>query len=261
MVGFANNKEMRSRVVEMALAVYRVTDFFPQSEALRNSLREKANEIVEGIVERGFESDFSRDTALLIQKVQTLLQYLALARNMRFMRSVNFTVLEREYRAVQEALQRELDVLDTVHQAGEGGRSASHSDVQSSERKKKIAEEPVLNPEGVLQANRAHKRKEATAKDAQARIHVKDRDENTDIARNTDSQGMPVRESANGMSMRQKIILNHVHKMKRAKISDFFTLFDGISSKTIQRDLQYLVDRRVLKKEGEKRWTIYSLKP
>jgi len=47
--------------------------------------------------------------------------------------------------------------------------------------------------------------------------------------------------------------------VNQAKISDFHSFFGDISSKTIQRDLQDLVSKSVLKKEGEKRWTVYSI--
>lgn len=67
------------------------------------------------------------------------------------------------------------------------------------------------------------------------------------------------RGDSNAINDRQKKILDHIKQVNQAKISDFFTVFGDISSKTIQRDLQDLVARSVLKKEGEKRWTIYSL--
>ena len=40
-----NLKEIQRKVFDLTLALYRVTDFFPKDEALKRSLREKANEI------------------------------------------------------------------------------------------------------------------------------------------------------------------------------------------------------------------------
>jgi predicted HTH transcriptional regulator len=68
-----------------------------------------------------------------------------------------------------------------------------------------------------------------------------------------------VQKNINGVNERQQKILEYVKQTSQAKISDFFTFFTDISSKTIQRDLQGLVAKNILKKEGEKRWTIYSL--
>ena len=58
---------------------------------------------------------------------------------------------------------------------------------------------------------------------------------------------------------RQVKILEYIATSREAKISDFFSVLAGVSSKTIQRDLSELVDKNFLKKQGDKRWTTYSL--
>lgn len=58
---------------------------------------------------------------------------------------------------------------------------------------------------------------------------------------------------------RQKKILDRIAQSRQVKISDLYEDFNGISSKTIQRDLQDLTTRNLIKKEGEKRWTTYML--
>lgn len=58
---------------------------------------------------------------------------------------------------------------------------------------------------------------------------------------------------------RQREILERLAKTSQAKISDFYEIFHGVSPKTIQRDLQDLVARNAVKKEGERRWTVYTL--
>lgn len=58
---------------------------------------------------------------------------------------------------------------------------------------------------------------------------------------------------------RQRKIMERLAGLGRVKISDFYGIFGAISSKTIQRDLQDLTTRNMIKKEGEKRWTIYTL--
>jgi len=58
---------------------------------------------------------------------------------------------------------------------------------------------------------------------------------------------------------RQKRIMDRLARTGQAKISDFFEHFGDISSKTIQRDLQDLTTRNLIRKAGDKRWTIYTL--
>lgn len=64
---------------------------------------------------------------------------------------------------------------------------------------------------------------------------------------------------AEKISERQKKILGYVEKTSRAKIGDLNNLLEGVSVKTIQRDLHDLVQKNMLQKDGEKRWTVYSL--
>lgn len=72
----------------------------------------------------------------------------------------------------------------------------------------------------------------------------------------------PIAKLAKKVSERQKAIIKFIKEKQEARISDFHNdnTFAKISSKTIQRDLQDLVSKNILKKQGNKRWTIYTLK-
>jgi DNA-binding transcriptional ArsR family regulator len=58
---------------------------------------------------------------------------------------------------------------------------------------------------------------------------------------------------------RRDAILSVIRTKKRANIKDVSTLIRDISEKTIQRELSALVDEQVVIKEGERRWSVYSL--
>jgi len=60
-----------------------------------------------------------------------------------------------------------------------------------------------------------------------------------------------------GASERQTAILTYLNRARQAKIGDFSPLFTAVSLKTIQRDLQDLVAKNILRKQGERRWTVY----
>lgn len=206
-------KEIQRRVFELTLALYRVTDFFPQGEVLRKHLREKANEIFGGVGEYGFSGDHQHEAVAILAKIQALKGYLNVARSMRFVKPINLTVIEREYDFLANFLHGELE------------------NVKPAAPKK---EEP--------QVKEKDKEKLSTWEE----FSVREKKE----------PGLePISEV---MSDRQQKILDHLRKAEHAKISDFTPQFAGISTKTIQRDLQDLVTKNVLKKEGEKRWTVYS---
>lgn len=206
-------KEIQRRVFELTLALYRVTDFFSQGEVLRRHLREKANDIFGGVGEYGFSGDFQHEAVAIIAKIQSLKGYLNIARSMRFVKSINLTVLEREYDFLADFLHGEME------------------DTKRTAPKKKEYEVKEMSKENLptWEEFSVNEKKEPGLE--------------------------PIFEA---MSERQQKILDHLRRSEHAKISDLAPQFVGISTKTIQRDLQDLVIKNVLKKEGEKRWTVYS---
>ncbi len=58
---------------------------------------------------------------------------------------------------------------------------------------------------------------------------------------------------------RQSIIINILKRKKEIMIKDVTPLINGCSEKTIQRELSSMVEKGLLKKTGEKRWSRYSL--
>lgn len=58
---------------------------------------------------------------------------------------------------------------------------------------------------------------------------------------------------------RRGAILSIIRARERASIKDISTLVRGVSEKTIQRELSALIDSGAVKRQGERRWSIYSL--
>ena len=59
---------------------------------------------------------------------------------------------------------------------------------------------------------------------------------------------------------RQKEILNALKTRKLSTMADIKLLVTRYSDKTIQRDIAALVDMGLVKREGNKRWAVYSIK-
>ncbi len=58
---------------------------------------------------------------------------------------------------------------------------------------------------------------------------------------------------------RREAVLAVIRSKGRAGIKDISTLVRGVSEKTIQRELAALVADGVVRKEGERRWSVYSI--
>ena len=238
-------KEFEMRLCTLTLALYRVTDFFPARERIRIHLREKADNIVSEVIEYGYARNNIQTALSIIAKVETIKRYLEIAHSLNVVHPANLKVLRQEYDSVLHLFTKELE---------KGNKEFIHKEEE------KNAEETVHFPlltkveyEGIWEGD-ARVQKNATGAALTSNPQENSYRERT--GNNMDRIGsagtyIPLNE-------RQRKIIEYIQNTTRAKISDFQLVLSDISLKTIQRDLQNLVGRNILKKEGEKRWTIYK---
>ena len=240
------SSSLQDRVLSLTVALYRVTDYFPKAEILRNHLRAKADEIFERLMEYGDMSEPDEEIRPLIHKIRTIKGYLAIAGTLNYVRSLNFTILEKEYGLIEQFLESE-----RIKRM----RRPVHEDIQRLAHKSMLRSGTGQN--GTRSIAAPHNResgKNLSSDQGEERIAAHHADQETE------ERDEPFYERKDErINERQKVIIDRLKQTGHAKISDLLDSFHGVSSKTIQRDLQNLVDRQVLKKEGEKRWTIYSL--
>lgn len=63
-----------------------------------------------------------------------------------------------------------------------------------------------------------------------------------------------------GLNERQRRILEHIAGLGHTQISDIRSMFSAsCSERTLQRDLWQLIDYGLIRRQGDTRWTIYSL--
>ena len=60
-----------------------------------------------------------------------------------------------------------------------------------------------------------------------------------------------------GQSERMSLILDLVRKRKSLSIKEIAGVIRGCSEKTIQRELNILIERGLIRREGERRWSLY----
>jgi hypothetical protein len=65
--------------------------------------------------------------------------------------------------------------------------------------------------------------------------------------------------SSGSIKDRREVIISVIKDKKRASIKDISTLIRGVSEKTIQRELLALISLGIVSKQGERRWSTYSL--
>lgn len=62
-----------------------------------------------------------------------------------------------------------------------------------------------------------------------------------------------------GVKDRREAVMSVIQNKGSVSIKDISTLIRGVSEKTIQRELSALIDAGIVRKQGERRWSIYSL--
>ena len=82
--------------IKLTLAVYRVTELFPEKEPLKRDIRDLANEILTNLINHQFENG-SRN-------IKTLKDLFDLAENQNWVDSRNFFVLHREYDKIERLI-------------------------------------------------------------------------------------------------------------------------------------------------------------
>jgi hypothetical protein len=142
---------MEDRFLQITNAVYKLLEFFPEGEPLKNRAKDKALTIMENLVlvfdNRGWAS-LRREKASgqLLEDIEVLLSYFKLGKSLGWIDSVNFLIISKEYdkikNEIRQLIEKPSTKLTTV--AIDGARSdflSKKSDLAPSpisERQKKI---------------------------------------------------------------------------------------------------------------------------
>ncbi len=214
--GKSNDAMGQHSIVELTLAVFRVTEHFSSHDTVRTLIRSNACRVLD-LHARSVvgHADFSRVAEDLSGHISALRALLTVARTAPSrVRPINFEVLDRQYAALLAQIRR--DASNTT------------------------GERPYPDP------------RNSSAENIPA-VH-----NGTSSVRVSRLQRIPTPEHVE-INTRQERILVVLRERQSLKISDLFGLFQGVSTKTIQRDLTDLVIRRMVQRSGEKRWTMYSV--
>ncbi|MDB5194195.1 MAG: seg [Parcubacteria group bacterium] len=265
--------ESLKKTEKISSATYLITGFFDDKEPLKWKLRSLASDLVS-------VSIFIKDSEVLreektlsdIRKLMLEISALfAVAKNAGLVSDMNYEILNRELDKFLLALVGEGNVLaaqtspvlsenfffvpkeltasaDThIKDKTESGREILKDAVSASER---VARETAPRPDESASTNGFQLLPSVPKKAEDSRGSSKEvRDANL-----KDFGAVAVKKNG-----RQSVIINLLKRKKEIMIKDVSPLIDGVSEKTIQRELLAMVRMGILRKEGEKRWSRYSL--
>ena len=212
----------------LAKAIHLITPAFSESVSLKNRI----GTIAVGLVDAAIVPSGSVRTALS-RELLALSSILSIARTGGLLSPMNTELITREAHALlQEVAGYEeprlfLEDIPTLSTIAKNALSREeHQDVVSASTAPKQSK-PIRLAKG-----EAVPSKQGYIKDIAVKDNIKDR---------------------------QEAILSVIKTKEKASIKDISTLIRGVSEKTIQRELATLIEAGVVRKKGERRWSIYSL--
>ncbi len=206
----------------LAKAIHLITPAFAESVSLKNRI----DTIAVGLIDAAIQSPVSARIALS-RELLALSSVLAIARTSGILSVMNAELIAREAHLL----------LHEVASYEEPRLSFDETPTLSSIAKDALSRENRPPPP------QAGKRTPARIAPASRKGHIKD----TEVL--SDS---PIKD-------RRDAILSVIRNKGTASIKDISTLVRGVSEKTIQRELSALIGSGAVLKQGERRWSTYSL--
>lgn len=210
------------RIKKLTEALYRVTDLYPEKEPLKWTLREKA-----------------------INLYDKLMSIISLRLAQKAIPTIDAKSTSQVFEDILNSFQK---IIDTLELASLGGfvsdinfeilkreYSSLYSFFEGQRAKITMDQKLLISPS----LREPIPKKEKTARP---------------IGHNGQKG-----QKTSGSKERQEKILDFLQKNGKKTIKEIALIFEGISVKTIQRDLLNLVKAGNLKAEGEKRWRVYSI--
>jgi hypothetical protein len=261
---------------KLASALYLITGFFDQEEPIKWKLRNLSGRLLSSSLELKDSKSGDKEKAI-IDMESTVLEIgslLLIAKNSGLISEMNYDIINKEFNTFADTLANQSRLLTKT------GNTKIHSryfDVSV----------PQINPiidreaEEIAQPNLKDNNVEKSvsyepsfdvlnriAKGNRLSTEVgKGQNLNESLIAEGVKQGLPKEPKplkefgavAVKKNSRQSIIISLLRRKKEIMIKDVSPLIHGCSEKTIQRELLSMVDKGILKKQGEKRWSRYSL--
>lgn len=228
---------------KLVTAVYMITDFIKDTDPLKGKIRDAALSLLElnldwGIVPPSERRELVKEyksLALEIVSFSNVACYSGLISEM------NFSILSREFNSL----------LSSFEKNGEAGGQPLILDPGFFS----VPEPEPSRPQASSASDSAKGHSSRTLSVPQEAPRPSKKPEYLPVKDIETKSYKPVESKDN----RQATIIKLLSKKSGLSIKDFAESIKGVSEKTIQRELLAMVAAGVLKKEGERRWSTYSL--
>lgn len=260
---------------KLASALHIVTGLVPEGEPLRIRLRDKSLCLLSEIISlktlpQQYKSNvylgqnFTEQASALIGEITTLLE---IARASQYISEMNTVLLIREYCSLNDLLrERYMEMItENVHFSNDFFDVPLFYEENQKTEQQKIGESDMS---GIINVNtgvtndyiKTNKRHlVATNNEIKSIPSILDKNSQKSQTYNRTENQHKIGKVRVKHHERKKAILELLQNKEKINVKDATEVIQGCSEKTLQRELLSLVKQGVLKKEGERRWSTYSL--
>jgi len=215
---------------KLVAATYMLTSFFDNKEPMKWRLRELGNSLL----------SFSGESKNIVLEIISLL---SVGKNAGLISDMNFNIIHREFSLLLPEQITLEDMFDKT-MLKEAYLPLEHEQIVQKKVFEKAPEKHSLYVASSVSSTQ-------NAPSIKDKPYTHTEQEKKDLK---EFGAVAVKKNS-----RQSVIIGLLKRKKEIMIKDVSPLIDGVSEKTIQRELLSMVSQKILKKEGEKRWSRYSL--
>ncbi len=272
------NIQMSDKLERIATAMYMVTNHLSDREPLKSKLRTLAYELIE----MSYKSELI-ESGLLEQNLSVTSSLILVASKARLIANQNAEIIVLEINRVKDMLLSsdskgviEQSLRNLFTDISIDDYVASDIQVQSIS----MHQVPSKNSEvkSINQSSPAHQKSDQTMSPSMPALQnqpdakvgyfgtsqppvnkVAKKNESNQNTGKVQSGSVRSNQAPGVLTDRQSTIVKEIRLKGQLTIRDLVDKITGCSEKTIQRELLALVEHGVLKKEGERRWSRYSI--
>ena len=221
---------MEEKFLELTNAVYKVLEFFPESDPLKSRAKDKALVIMEHLVlinETSGWTSFNKEKVKvqLLEDIDMFLGYLWIGKSQGWLNSVNFLIISNGY----EKIKKEIGLA--IGPSIEFTQKLPGLNGEVAQAEPKTLPDPILNNIGTKK-------------------------EEVPISFNLSDRQNPLTRE---VTARQRKILDFLKSNEKAQVMDLQKILPDITKRTIRRDLDELLEVGKITREGDFNQVVYKL--
>ena len=238
------NKTMHEKHLKLTNALYKISEFFPESDPLKNRVKDRALSIMDNLVlinkNNGWASFQEEKVKInILDDIDILLGYLWIAKYHGWINSVNYLILINEYEKLRNSIKPIVELTRSEIPAPKENKNINQNNAPNSfiSQQNTTGQKPLDDKSEVPQ--------ESTQKPPASVLNTTE----ANVASNSFD-----------ISSRQEKILEFINRNEKAQVMDLKTVLPDVTKRTIRRDLDELLLTGKVTRLGEFNQVFYKIK-